>query len=63
VPKGLDYDVTILAGDIVAPGRMAARWLRDSARFGDKPIVQIAAMELVTGRGASRHSSGKALHS
>ncbi|MDP9967519.1 putative phosphodiesterase [Variovorax paradoxus] len=42
VPKGLDYDVVILAGDIVAPGRVAARWLRHPARFRDKPIVQIA---------------------
>ena len=42
VPKGLDYDVAILAGDIVAPGRVVARWLRDSARFADKPVVQIA---------------------
>jgi Icc-related predicted phosphoesterase len=42
VPKGLDYDVAILAGDILAPGRVAARWLRNPARFGDKPIVQIA---------------------
>lgn len=42
VPKGLDYDVAILAGDIVAPGRVAARWLRHPARFGDKPIVQVA---------------------
>ncbi|MDM0081696.1 metallophosphoesterase [Variovorax sp. J31P179] len=41
-PKGLDYDVAILAGDIVAPGRAVARWLRDPARFGDKPVVQIA---------------------
>ena len=44
-PRGaerLDYDVAVLAGDIVAPGRLAARWLRDPARFGDKPIVQIA---------------------
>ena len=42
VPKGLDYDVAILAGDIVAPGRVVARWLRSPARFGDKPVVQIA---------------------
>ncbi|MEJ8814270.1 metallophosphoesterase [Variovorax ureilyticus] len=42
VPKGLDYDVAILAGDIVAPGRVAAPWMRGSAGFGNKPIVQIA---------------------
>lgn len=42
VPRGLGYDVAILAGDIVAPGRVAARWLRHPARFGDKPIVQVA---------------------
>lgn len=42
VPKGLEYDVAILAGDIVAPGRVAAGWLRNPARFGDKPIVQVA---------------------
>lgn len=42
VPKGLDYDVAIVAGDIVAPGRVVARWLRDQARFADKPVVQIA---------------------
>lgn len=42
VPKDLDYDVAILAGDIVAPGRVVARWLRDPTRFADKPVVQIA---------------------
>ena len=42
VPKGIEYDVAILAGDIVAPGRAAARWLRSPARFGDKPVIQIA---------------------
>lgn len=42
VPKDLDYDVAILAGDIVAPGRVVARWLRNPARFDDKPVVQIA---------------------
>ena len=42
VAKDLDYDVAVLAGDIVAPGRVAARWLRNPARFGNKPIVQIA---------------------
>jgi Icc-related predicted phosphoesterase len=42
VAKELDYDVAVLAGDIVAPGRVAARWLRNPARFGNKPIVQIA---------------------
>lgn len=42
VAKDLDYDVAVLAGDILAPGRTAASWLRDPARFGDKPIVQIA---------------------
>ncbi|MDQ0083356.1 putative phosphodiesterase [Variovorax boronicumulans] len=42
MPKGLNYDVAILAGDIVAPGWVAARWLRNPARFGEKPIVQIA---------------------
>ena len=42
VPKGLHYDVAVLAGDIVAPGRVVARWLRDQARFADKPVVQIA---------------------
>lgn len=42
VPEDLDYDVAILAGDIAAPGRVVARWLRSPARFADKPIVQIA---------------------
>lgn len=42
VPKGLAYDVAILAGDIVAPGRAAAQWLRSPARFGEKPVVLIA---------------------
>jgi len=42
VPKELDYDVALLAGDIVAPGRVVARWLRSSAGFGSKPVVQIA---------------------
>lgn len=42
VAKDLDYDVAVLAGDIMEPGRAAASWLRDSARFGDKPIVQVA---------------------
>ncbi|WP_353506720.1 metallophosphoesterase [Variovorax sp. J31P179] len=40
--KGLDYDVAILAGDIASPGRVVARWLRDPARFADRPVVQIA---------------------
>lgn len=42
VAKDLNYDVAVLAGDIVAPGRVAARWLRNPARFGNKPILQIA---------------------
>lgn len=42
VAKDLDYDVAVLAGDIMAPGRAAASWLRDPARFGDKPILLIA---------------------
>lgn len=42
VAKDLDYDVAVLAGDIMAPGRAAASWLRDPARFDDKPILQIA---------------------
>lgn len=42
VAKDLDYDVAVLAGDIMAPGRAAASWLRDPARFGDKPIVLVA---------------------
>ena len=42
VPKDLDYDVAILAGDVASPGRVVARWLRDPARFGEKPVVQIA---------------------
>ena len=42
VAKNLDYDVAVLAGDIIEPGRAAASWLRDSGRFGDKPIVLIA---------------------
>ncbi|WP_366919262.1 metallophosphoesterase [Variovorax ginsengisoli] len=42
LPQGLDFDVAILAGDIVAPGRVVARWLRNPARFADKPVVQIA---------------------
>lgn len=42
VRSGLDYDVAVLAGDIVAPGRVAARWLRDPARFPNRPIILIA---------------------
>ena len=42
LPNGLDFDVAILAGDIVAPGRLVARWARSPVRFGDKPIIQIA---------------------
>ncbi|SCK11232.1 Predicted phosphoesterases, related to the Icc protein [Variovorax sp. HW608] len=41
-PESLDYDVAVLAGDIVAPGRVIASWLRSPVRFGDKPVVQIA---------------------
>ncbi|SEA74365.1 metallophosphoesterase [Variovorax sp. YR216] len=40
--KDIDYDVAVLAGDIVAPGRFVARWLRDPARVGSSPIVQVA---------------------
>lgn len=42
MPKGLDYDVAIQAGDIDVPARVVARWLRDPGRFGGKPIVQVA---------------------
>ena len=42
VVKDLDYDVAVLAGDIMAPGRAAASWLRDLARFRDQPIALIA---------------------
>ena len=42
VPRGLDYDVAVFAGDIVAPGRVAARWLREPARVPEKPVVLIA---------------------
>ena len=42
VPKDVDYDAALLAGDIVAPGRVVARWLRSSAGFGSKPVIQIA---------------------
>jgi Icc-related predicted phosphoesterase len=42
VAEGLSYDVAVLAGDIMAPGRAVASWLRDRARFGDKPILLIA---------------------
>ena len=38
----MGYEVAILAGDIVAPGRIAGRWLRNPVSFGDEPIVQIA---------------------
>jgi Icc-related predicted phosphoesterase len=42
VPKGLDYDVAIFAGDIVEPGHVAPKWLRDPARCGDKKAIYIA---------------------
>ncbi|MBT2321899.1 metallophosphoesterase [Variovorax paradoxus] len=42
VQPDLDYDVAILAGDIVAPGRAVARWLRAPTRFGDKPVIHVA---------------------
>ena len=41
-PQGLDYDVAVLAGDIMAPGRAAPRWLRNPARFPDKPVILVA---------------------
>ena len=42
VPRWLEYDVAVFAGDIVAPGRVAARWLRDQARIPERPVVLIA---------------------
>jgi hypothetical protein len=42
VAKDLDYDVAVLAGRHRAPGRVAARWPRNPARFGGKPIVKTA---------------------
>jgi len=39
---GLDYDLAILAGDILGPGRLVARWLRDPRRLGDKPALHFA---------------------
>jgi len=39
--KDLDYDVAVLPGNVIAPGRAAASWLRHPARLGDKPIVLI----------------------
>lgn len=42
VPEGLDYDVAVVAGDILEPGRDVARWLRAPGHFGKKPVVQIA---------------------
>ncbi|WP_371319958.1 metallophosphoesterase [Variovorax sp. dw_308] len=38
----MEYDLAILAGDIVAPGRVVAPWLRRPARFGNKPVVHVA---------------------
>lgn len=42
VPDGLEYDVAVLAGDVMEPGSAAAALLRGSMGFGDQPIVQVA---------------------
>jgi predicted phosphodiesterase len=42
VPENLEYDVVVLAGDILEPGSAAAALLRGSMGFGDQPIVQVA---------------------
>lgn len=42
VRQDLEFDVAVLAGDIVAPGRVAARWLREPSRISNRPIVLVA---------------------
>ncbi|SEA74399.1 metallophosphoesterase [Variovorax sp. YR216] len=41
LPKGLDFDVAILAGDIHSPGAKAVRWAGERTRFGGKPVVYV----------------------
>ncbi|WP_159273327.1 hypothetical protein [Variovorax boronicumulans] len=41
-PKSMDYDVAVLADATMASGRVAVGRLRNPARFGDKPIAQVA---------------------
>ncbi|MEJ8850820.1 metallophosphoesterase [Variovorax rhizosphaerae] len=41
LPKDLDYDVAILAGDIHSPGRLVAPWAR-ATEFLQKPVIHVA---------------------
>src|SRR5437899_1512335 len=41
VPRGIDYDVAVLAGDIHSPGTRAVRWAQRESTFGGKPVVLV----------------------
>jgi hypothetical protein len=41
VPKGLEFDVAVLAGDIATPGGDAVRWAALSRVFGGRPVLLV----------------------
>lgn len=42
LPKGLEYDAVVLAGDIWTPGRLAVQWAQRESTFGFKPVLLVA---------------------
>lgn len=41
LPKGLDYDVVVLAGDIDSPGTRAVQWAALESTFGGRSVVYV----------------------
>jgi len=41
IPKGLEFDVAVLAGDIFNPGDASVRWAMMNKRLRDKPVVLV----------------------
>lgn len=41
VPKGVDYDAVVLAGDICVPGSQAVRWAAREEAFNGRPVVLV----------------------
>lgn len=42
LPRGLDYDLVVLAGDISAPGHKAVDWAKRESTFGGRPVIFVA---------------------
>jgi hypothetical protein len=41
LPRGLDFDVVVLAGDISTPGGDAVRWAQRPDTFGGRPVILV----------------------